>query len=272
VGYNGLQVTDLKCKALLAKADEESAGYYAYNLYDTCWYQNNLNPPHRSKSRSTWGPPARHLFRGALLDYPCGGPQALFHWLEHPDVKKALHVAPNAYFFSGDNGVGFNYTLTERNLLPFYKHLVYNTSIRVLVYNGDTDPGINSFTAQNWTSYLGVPEKESWRAWTLDSKQAVGGYVTRYEGSFDYLTIRGSGHMVSLGVCFFLRLFVNLVLYLGSAIRSSRRPRVSVALAEKRGVQNVLAAKGAVKNKHACVFYEYRIRFLLSFLLKNKYF
>jgi len=26
----------------------------------------------------------------------------------------------------------------------------------------------------------------------------MGGYVTRYENDFDYLTIRGSGHMVPL--------------------------------------------------------------------------
>ena len=65
-----------------------------------------------------------------------------------------------------------------------------------MVYNGDTDPGINSFVAQNWTSSLGLKELEEWRPWTLDNKEYMGGYVTRYEGNFDYLTIRGSGHMV----------------------------------------------------------------------------
>ena len=106
------------------------------------------------------------------------GPQALFAWLEHPDVKRSLHVSQDAYFFSGDNGVGFTYNLTERNLLPFYKHLVYNTSIRVLVYNGDTDPGINSFTAQNWTSFLGFPEKEGVEK--LDSRREAGSSGIRY--------------------------------------------------------------------------------------------
>ncbi len=211
VGFNGLQVTNKACKALLAQADEEVGGYYAYNLYDECWYQNDLSPPSSTSTteRTSWGPPPRHLFGSALNDYPCGGPQALFAWLEHPDVKEALHVSNDASFFSGDNGVGFTYNLTEPNLLPFYKHLVYNTSIRVLVYNGDTDPGINSFTAQNWTSFLGFPEKEAWRSWTLDSKQEVAGYVTRYSGDFDFLTIRGSGHMVSFNPFFFFPTFEN---------------------------------------------------------------
>ena len=67
----------------------------------------------------------------------------------------------------------------------------------MLVYNGDTDPSINSFVAQNWTSHLGFTPSQSWRPWTLDSCLRMGGYVTRYaDARFDYLTIRGSGHMV----------------------------------------------------------------------------
>ena len=39
---------------------------------------------------------------------------------------------------------------------------------------------------------------EAWRPWTLDGKQLVAGHVTRYEHNFDFLTIRGSGHMVPI--------------------------------------------------------------------------
>ena len=47
--------------------------------------------------------------------------------------------------------------------------------VRVLVYNGDTDPGINSFVSQNWTVALGLEETEAWRPWTLDGCQRMGG-------------------------------------------------------------------------------------------------
>jgi Serine carboxypeptidase len=60
----------------------------------------------------------------------------------------------------------------------------------------DTDPAINSFAAQNWTSHLGFNETQSWRPWTIDGCRRMGGYVTRYQGNFDFLTIRGAGHMV----------------------------------------------------------------------------
>jgi len=133
---------------------------------------------------------------GAENDYPCGGPAALFSWIENAEVKKALNVPADAKFFSGDNGIGFTYNMTEKNLLPFYKEVVNNSSLRVLIYNGDTDPCLDSLSGQNWTESLGFKETQEWTPWTLDGKQWMGGYVTRYENNFDFLTIRGSGHMV----------------------------------------------------------------------------
>ena len=50
--------------------------------------------------------------------------------------------------------------------------------------------------SQNWTVALGFKETQAWRPWTVDGKQQMGGYVTRYENNFDFLTIRGAGHMV----------------------------------------------------------------------------
>ena len=68
---------------------------------------------------------------------------------------------------------------------------------RAMCGTGDTDPSINSFVAQNWTAALGFEPTQSWRAWTLDGCRRMGGYVTRYEKDrLDFLTIRGSGHMV----------------------------------------------------------------------------
>ena len=63
---------------------------------------------------------------------------------------------------------------------PFlYRHVIENTSLRLLVYNGDTDPGLNSFYAENWTSALGYNEVEPWRGWTMDGREEMGGYITR---------------------------------------------------------------------------------------------
>lgn len=41
-----------------------------------------------------------------------------------------------------------DYESTERNLLPTYEHFRAETDLRVLVFNGDTDPGLNSMSTQ----------------------------------------------------------------------------------------------------------------------------
>ena len=68
--------------------------------------------------------------------------------VDQPAVREALHVPSASNFFDGDNGAGMVYRSTEPDLRPFYQHVANSTALRVLVYNGDTDPAINSFVAQ----------------------------------------------------------------------------------------------------------------------------
>lgn len=94
------------------------------------------------------------------------------------------------------------------------------TNMRVLIYNGDTDPSLSSFrcafcalklcvhvshhplcsTQDAWFPFMeahGYKQTQPWRAWTTDGKQDVRGYVTEWlNNRFAFLTIRGSGHMV----------------------------------------------------------------------------
>lgn len=103
---------------------------------------------------------------------------------------------PFAPLVVDSQGVGFTYTFGESDLISWYKQIISANKLRIVVYNGDTDPCINSLQAQDWTSKLGFAETQSWRPWTTDGCQRMSGYVTRYENDFDFVTIRGSGHMV----------------------------------------------------------------------------
>jgi carboxypeptidase C (cathepsin A) len=162
------------CDEALSKAYDQAGGFFEYGLYDDCTYRNGL-------------------LKGGLNDYACGGGIVMESYLKIPAVREALNV--HSEFFETDNAEGdFDYTPTEPDLTGFYKEI--NSKIRVLIYNGDADPAINSFAAENWTSSLGFAETEEWRPWTVDGCRRMGGYVTRYHGNFDYLTIRGAGHMV----------------------------------------------------------------------------
>jgi len=224
------------CSDLITEMRSSVAGYYGYNLYDDCIYQDDL----RRRRLATAAIDGRDV-GGGVNDYVCGGGDAQTAWVNNTAVREALHIQADALYFNGDNGDGMNYASTEADLMPFYQRVAADTDLRVLVYNGDADPGINSFVTQNWTSHLGYPRPErspcplrrpskgrrrhsnpaklletrssrgrdrtardrrfeatqKWRGWTLDDCQRMGGYVTRYEKErFDFLTIRGSGHMV----------------------------------------------------------------------------
>lgn len=183
-----------ECKKLVAQVDDEVGGYYGYNLYDTCPHDGPF-----TRRRRTWGLSKTATLAGAENDYPCPG-NAMGEWLNHSSVRNALHVQADANFFSGDNGVGFNYNVSEPTVLPIWLNAVKNPELRTLAYNGDTDPGINSFVAQDrfldFFDSVDVAETARWRPWTVDGKDAVGGYVVEREGNFSFLTIRGSGHMV----------------------------------------------------------------------------
>ena len=98
--------------------------------------------------------------------------------------------------FYDSDGMGAQYTYGSKDQRPWYKDVIARNKLRILIYSGDTDTCVNTLWSQWWTSELGIPEQESWRGWTMDNETAMAGYVTRYANDFDFLTVRGAGHMV----------------------------------------------------------------------------
>lgn len=187
-------ITDgsIACQQAVALADVEcpSNAYYSYNYLDQC----PPDPFDAAPSRGLVGPPAPAEPSG----YPCGGDGALKTWITLPATKAALHVAPDAQYESADNGNGFVYNVTFASALPLIRRLQTGVDgVRVLVYNGETDPSVSSVRSQAWTFGLGFPVKEAWRPWTFGAgSSTVAGQVVQWEGNVAHATIRGSGHMV----------------------------------------------------------------------------
>jgi hypothetical protein len=80
------------------------------------------------------------MLKSGVNDYACGGDLVMTDYLNRPTCK-----IPCTYsrIFSEDNAAGvFNYT-PEPDLTGFYKEM--NGKLRILVYNGNTDPAFNSF-------------------------------------------------------------------------------------------------------------------------------
>jgi len=197
--------------------DQEKGYSFDYNLYDECY---DFDLARRwDQQRLWWGPPrsrASAIGRGDgsgsggyephhMDGSPCGGTSVLSAWVNRTEVKKALHVAEDAYFFNGDNGDGFVYNITEPSLVPYYRHLASETKLRVLIYNGQADACVPYNGNEQWISMLEeqgiLQEVKAWEPWFTTHNRTAAGYITRYKptGSqkdFVFQTVRLAGHMV----------------------------------------------------------------------------
>ena len=123
------------CATALSKITAEAGGYYEYNYYDDCIYEDDLRRRRLSvraigavvetrgmderlrgtdeRPRGTDERPrgtderlrgTDERPRGAVNDYVCGGGPASNVWVNASAVRAALHVPYNAHFFTGDDG------------------------------------------------------------------------------------------------------------------------------------------------------------------------
>jgi cathepsin A (carboxypeptidase C) len=78
---------------------------------------------------------------------------------------------------------------------------ILNAGVRVLIYNGDVDSVCNGIMNIQFIKLLGrtvlgsnVDSNQAW--YYADEEPNVAGYITRFSGGLDFLTIRGAGHFV----------------------------------------------------------------------------
>ena len=81
--YNS-PVDETRCNDAKSRVGEEAGGYYTYNLYDECTYENAFR---RLTTES-----APHTVEGATNDYVCGGGPTQTLWTDTLSVRKALHA------------------------------------------------------------------------------------------------------------------------------------------------------------------------------------
>ena len=178
-----------KCQQAIAASNAECPGnaYYAYNYLDQC-------PPDPFSAAPAVGalpgPPAQPS------GYPCGGDGALKQWITSPATMAALHIPAGAVYHSADNGNGFVYNLTWASNLPLLRKLqTGKDGVKVLIYNGETDPSVSSVKSQVYSFGLGFPVADAWRPWTFGAAgpEIVAGQIVQWEGNISHATIRGSG-------------------------------------------------------------------------------
>ena len=188
-----------QCEAMIQHMGKEIGGFFVYDLFDDCpsnMISHGLHKNHASRQA------LMNRLNGAENDYACSG-TAMTDWFGRSDVRAALGIPVNDFFFNADNGHGFNYTSNVKDIRPIHEK-AYKAGLRVLIYEGDSDAsGLSSFGLQDvyvemWAK-LGLNRTQTWRPWTSDGKKRMAGYAMEWEGGkIAHLTIRGSGHMVPL--------------------------------------------------------------------------
>jgi serine carboxypeptidase-like clade 1 len=180
------------CDAAISAAHDSIGNVNVYNIYSKCVMamddDGTIPPTH-------WRAPPDATLRD--LVGRVGGPDGCINakaaaiYLDHPDVQAAIHVtqAKKPWHICG----GVEYHSDQGSLLPDYKATLI-PNIRVLIFNGDVDCCVPYKGNEWWTSSLGLPVVKAWRPWSVD--QQVAGYVTTYANGFNFLTVKGAGHMV----------------------------------------------------------------------------
>jgi len=196
------------CLSAVKQAQYEVSEVNIYDIYTPCinsgfppaaQYMSHYTNPLNSRSRRRPLNDIEALLLGAndggvLGPVGCIDAGAASAYLNQESVRKAIHVAPASLI--GNWSICTNkitYGFTMGSLLPYYKNdLIPN--IRVVIYNGDVDSCVPYNGNELWTSSLDIPVVTPWRAW-FHNKQ-VAGYATTFESNFQFVSVKGSGHMV----------------------------------------------------------------------------
>lgn len=135
---------------------------------------------------------------------PPSGPVECFNtgllqgYLDRSDVRQAIHAKPVSQI--GNWTICTNkitYTPTEPNEpKDIYPTLIPN--YRVTIYNGDADACVPFNDNEAWTSGMNIKTTKGWHAWYTSGSgndHQVAGYVTEYENDFNFVIVKGAGHM-----------------------------------------------------------------------------
>lgn len=152
---------------------------------------------------------ARHMARRTSLhasvgeSVPCINSVKGTAYLNRADVKAALHVSqsPNTWAVCG--GCTYKQDGVYSSMIALHKEMLAKFKPRVLVYNGDVDPGCNYLWGERSVAAFGLAPvaKEAWRPWTYADALVgpqLGGFVSAYgerEQGVLFTTVHGAGHM-----------------------------------------------------------------------------
>eukprot|EP01061_Rhynchopus_euleeides_P012090 TRINITY_DN216_c0_g1_i1.p1 TRINITY_DN216_c0_g1~~TRINITY_DN216_c0_g1_i1.p1 ORF type:complete len:472 (+),score=190.02 TRINITY_DN216_c0_g1_i1:39-1418(+) len=185
-----------KCETLLGEMATTISNVNLYNIYGEC-----IQGRSATDNKILRAPLGNTRFYSGL-----GGPDACIdsrdatEYFTQDGIVNATHVKPISFKWATcQTAPGWSYNSNRKNLpRDTYPLLVEN--MRVLIYNGDWDACVPYNDNEAWTSSMGFDVLDAWHPWTYtsedDGSKQVGGYATRYQNNFTFITVRGGRHEV----------------------------------------------------------------------------
>jgi hypothetical protein len=91
-----------------------------------------------------------------------------------------------------------HYKQSAGDITELYRKLVQK--YRVVIFSGDVDACVPYWGSEKFTASIGGNITKSWHAWTSnsveDKGEVVAGYAVGYK-DFEFVTVKGAGHMVA---------------------------------------------------------------------------
>lgn len=194
-----------ECQSMENKAAALGEDTNPYDAYRTCYHHKTaltVRPSHKNpaslRALYTLPRPAHPALAGLKEQVPCIDSTGGTVYLTRPDVIKAMHVeaSPNKWQICSDIVQYGEDGVYAAGMVPLYKQM--SPHWRVVVYNGDVDPGCSYVMNEACVTSIGKKVKNDWRAWYYNDAEfgrQVAGYTTQYEGDLNFITIHGAGHM-----------------------------------------------------------------------------
>jgi len=181
-----------------------------YNLYLACYLDGGSKQYMRERMSRVPDKNGKLRYKskqlGAALP-PCAQQNNTYGYLNRADVRTALHIPDTLMQQWAECSDPLRYYRQYFDMTPQIMNLVQN-NVRILVYNGDIDTACNIMMNEAFLNNLnltiaGGNNRVPWNYnGSLSQMQDccdyisnVAGYVTKF-GSIDFVSIRGSGHMV----------------------------------------------------------------------------
>jgi len=114
----------------------------------------------------------------------------LTDYMNQADTRAAFNIPSSVQAWEMCSGT------LEYQEQHFASEWIYETmrySVRKLFYSGDSDGSVVTYGSKRWIMNLDWSVTSPWNPWYTDEQ--VSGYVEKYDGKFDFVTVKGVGHM-----------------------------------------------------------------------------